>query len=46
VSGGAADGSGLLGQDQDQEQDEDEQCSVWLPPRSLLVLSGTVRYGW
>ena len=23
-----------------------EECSVWLPPRSLLVLSGSVRYGW
>lgn len=25
---------------------EMEECSVWLPPRSLLVLSGSVRYGW
>ena len=22
------------------------RCSVWLPPRSLLVLSGEARYGW
>lgn len=31
------------GGDKSQEM---EACSVWLPPRSLLVLSGTVRYGW